>query len=355
MTGRVPEPAPPRSPRGAEESRDRDRERGAGAGPSSARAGPPAGRAAGRAAGLPGAVPLCELHHYRYHDFHGVPYPAFMDCARIEELRRSFALEAGDVAICTFPKCGTTWMQQVVLLLLAGGDLAKAERPTRQAPWIERFVSVKGRPRLNLLAKPRVFKSHTQPQLAPWHCNNGKVIVVARNPLDAAVSAFHHAKSLPESLRMSDAVTFADFAGAWREGKATFGGGSWWDWHARWYRATYQRRTDQVLWVWYEDMVKDLAKEVRGVAEFLGVDASDVVVDATVAASSFDSMKQRMDAQERYNESKDRMVRKHQLRVRKVGGWAEYFDPQMAQAFREQSKRELAPALNKAVQNRERG
>ena len=40
------------------------------------------------------------------------------------------------------PKCGTTWMQMLVLLLKFGGDASKVTALQQQAPWIEAMVSI---------------------------------------------------------------------------------------------------------------------------------------------------------------------------------------------------------------------
>ena len=65
---------------------------------------------------------------------------------QIDKLRAEFTVDALDAVIatcaprppdfpgycysaavaCSFPKCGTTWMQQIVLLLFNDGDAAKA-------------------------------------------------------------------------------------------------------------------------------------------------------------------------------------------------------------------------------------
>ena len=57
----------------------------------------------------------------------GVAHPPCVKPAAVAELRRSFAAEASDVFICTYPKCGTTWMQQIILLLLHDGDASKVK------------------------------------------------------------------------------------------------------------------------------------------------------------------------------------------------------------------------------------
>ncbi len=40
----------------------------------------------------------------------------------LEELVTTFPVRPDDVFICTYPKCGTTWMQQICHLLVNGGD-----------------------------------------------------------------------------------------------------------------------------------------------------------------------------------------------------------------------------------------
>ena len=55
----------------------------------------------------------------------GVPHPPFIRQKPWSELRRDWAdhmHRPGDVWVTTFPKCGTTFMEQIVLLLLNGGE-----------------------------------------------------------------------------------------------------------------------------------------------------------------------------------------------------------------------------------------
>ena len=69
----------------------------------------------------------------------GLIQPFDFDLAAVRDLRSRFALRAHDIVIATYPKCGTTWMQQVVLLLLRGAEAECA--PMRDAPWLEMSVS----------------------------------------------------------------------------------------------------------------------------------------------------------------------------------------------------------------------
>jgi len=243
----------------------------------------------------------------------GVPQPPFIRDACLEELQRDFALRGDDIVVATYPKCGTTWMQQILLTLLFGGEASKAPRAMQQAPWIESSCCRKrlGLPaslsavpmsveellawdgRLGALDAPprRVFKTHAQAGLVPWRggvggCGGAKVVVVTRNPKDACVSNFHHAR---------DVVAFAYCGDLWHFVTALFlrgrvESGCFWEWHAGWEAAAAQHPGD-VMWVSYEELKRDYEGTVRRLAGFLQIPAPDDVIARTMAASSFASMK----------------------------------------------------------------
>jgi len=150
-----------------------------------------------------------EGRKYKYRAVHGIPYPPSVLQNKVDECRRRFIPRDDDIFVTTYPKCGTTVMQQIVLLLQRGGnpegiDLGMTGKDT---PWIEQVASGRDPTRdldwLDTLPARRVFKTHAPRHLFPCVEGRGgavcapagaRLIVVSRNPFDATVSMFHHAK-----------------------------------------------------------------------------------------------------------------------------------------------------------------
>ena len=136
---------------------------------------------------------------------HGVPYVTFITQAGLDALRAHFAPRPTDIFVATSPKCGTTWAQQLVLLLVRGGAASAVRDPMIEAPWLERGVCLG---ELTLDGEPagaRHRRRRRRPcsrPAAPWalaRCALGdaKVVYVARNAKDACVSAFFHNRAIP--------------------------------------------------------------------------------------------------------------------------------------------------------------
>jgi aryl sulfotransferase len=225
------------------------------------------------------------------------------DSARWE----GFPFRDGDVIISTRSKHGTTWMQMIVLLLIH-------QRPTLPAPlavlspWLDHLVEpldeVIGR--LQAQDHRRVIKTHTPLDGVPID-DRATYIVVARNPLDAAVSMYHHVDNI-DRVRLSELlgedVTRSDAPPPVSEWLAN------WTvqeldvmdpresldklmWHLR---DAWERRGDpNVLLVHYSDLKADLAGQVRLLADRLRIDVADDLWDDLVAAATFDSMRSRAD------------------------------------------------------------
>jgi hypothetical protein len=57
--------------------------------------------------------------------FRGIPQNPSFRVDELEELATTFESRDGDVFICTYPKCGTTWMQQICHLLVHGASSSR--------------------------------------------------------------------------------------------------------------------------------------------------------------------------------------------------------------------------------------
>src|SRR5206468_12107470 len=95
-----------------------------------------------------------------------------------------FVPRADDIFVCTPPKCGTTWMQTIVVeLLFPDGD---APGPvTHIAPWIDaRFEPIDVvLERLEAQTHRRSIKTHTAADGIPWF-SDASYIVVGRDGRD---------------------------------------------------------------------------------------------------------------------------------------------------------------------------
>mmetsp|Transcript_46786 Transcript_46786/g.151930 ORF Transcript_46786/g.151930 Transcript_46786/m.151930 type:complete len:368 (-) Transcript_46786:51-1154(-) len=263
-------------------------------------------------------------------------FPNYVPAAR--DLRQNFSLREGDIVIATYPKCGTTWTQQVVMLLLAQGEKELVQRPTSLAPWLELNHAM----RTDMLAyEPpeewrkqgpaagrRVFKTHAVAALAPWRGGateegiprGAGVIVVTRNPKDAAVSYFHHGRDTVQYRYTGD---WAHFLHAiFLPGLVDFG--DFWSWHGTWWRARAKLPPDRLLWISYEEMQADLPAVVRRIAAFVGVPATEEVVRAVVAGASFGIMRKDWSALEQEQLQQTGVVtKKNHVRQGRSGAWRE--------------------------------
>ncbi|XP_073836572.1 sulfotransferase 1E1-like [Musca autumnalis] len=109
-----------------------------------------------------------------------------------------------DIFVVTFIKCGTTWMQEAVWLLMNNLDYerCKVVHVWERSPFLDNHGFNVGAPNAIEFCKtapsPRVIKTHMPANLLPlgiWR-KNVKIIYVARNCKDVIVSAYHFTKNL---------------------------------------------------------------------------------------------------------------------------------------------------------------
>ncbi len=107
-----------------------------------------------------------------------------------------FPFRDGDIVISTRSKSGTTWMQMICALLVF--QTAQLPEPLGDlSPWLDRLTVPRGEllARLGAQRHRRIIKSHTPLDGIPID-PRATYIVVARHPLDMAVSLYHQGANI---------------------------------------------------------------------------------------------------------------------------------------------------------------
>nr|XP_031843272.1 sulfotransferase 4A1-like [Nomia melanderi] len=227
---------------------------------------------------------------------------------RYEEFAKAiedFEVKDDDVWVCSFPKTGTTWTQEMIWCIANNLDFeaARVLLPER-FPFLEHSILfdyttiIPRHPEIKLhelvsdsvnyvktRSSPRFIKTHLPFRLLPRQLRTGekkpRIVYVARNPKDTCVSYYHHCRLL-EGYRGD----FNSFCRLFLGMKVCFA--PFWD-HILGF---WNRRTDSnVLFLKYEDMKSDLPSVIHRSAKFLNVTLSDDQVKALMEHLSFANMK----------------------------------------------------------------
>ncbi|XP_019391604.1 PREDICTED: sulfotransferase family cytosolic 2B member 1-like [Crocodylus porosus] len=253
--------------------------------------------------------------------FAGIALPGHLHTQESLHAAAAFQFRAGDVVVATYPKSGTTWMQEILTLMYSKGDgqLAKTVPNWARAPWLEHIYF---KDMMQAGREPRIITTHLPCHvLAPaLKKAKAKVIYVARNPKDIVVSFYHFhkmAKFLPEPS------SFEDFLMQFLNGTVQYG--SWFDHVEGWLS---QRSELDLFYITYEDLHRDLGHAIKELAAFLGCALRPEEVSAIQQHSSFSAMQK--NAMVNYtlvscdilDHSKGQFMRKGI-----VGDWRDHFTP----------------------------
>lgn len=292
-------------------------------------------------------------------EFKTVPDGFLLSQRVVENAEKIYNMEvrSDDVWVVTPPKCGTTWMQEIVWCIVNGMNIDGAKDclqfyrfpffnscysstfKTTTTPDGQIKCSIFGREvenygtDIDMVAKtpenlsfflansfeyteslhsPRCIKSHLPLRILPQKLPNmGKIVYVARNVKDICVSTFHQ-KRAPAS--------FAEHAEAFKNGDVMIG-----NWFEHMKQAWDLRNHPNVKFVWYEDMKDNIREVINEIASFLSVNLKDEDVERLMDYVNIENFRKNKMVNKFYEMGgKEDFTRKGI-----VGDWRNHFDDNM--------------------------
>lgn len=202
----------------------------------------------------------------------------------------------GDILVCTPSKCGTTWTQTMLAMLVHGGPDLPQKLPVL-SPWVDADLGVPANEVAAALAAQsgrRVVKTHTPADgFAVW--KGVTVIAVYRHPLDVFFSLRKHTENranpalndptgwpMARSIRayLADASVH-DALG--QDNLASFA--------EHFTQTVLSGRLPDLKVLHYADMIRDGRRTVQALADAIGIAAPPSLIDTVTAATAFGAMK----------------------------------------------------------------
>ncbi|MGC4780250.1 sulfotransferase domain-containing protein [Micromonospora zamorensis] len=240
-----------------------------------------------------------------------MPTPAHRYRSDDEDSARwvGFPFRDGDIVISTRSKSGTTWMQMICALLVLGTPELPAPLNVL-SPWLDWLAEPQDAVYDRLAAQPhrRFIKTHTPLDGVPLD-PRVHYVVVARHPLDMAVSLYHQAGNL-DRVRLAELTGQPAPTGPPRKRLPVE------QWLPSWVNREVDPRTDldslpgvmlhlrdawarrhepNVELVHYDDLLADLGGEMRRLADRWGIPVAADRWPELVEAATFGRMRERAD------------------------------------------------------------
>ena len=252
-------------------------------------------------------------------------------------LQRCFEPRPSDVIVASLPKCGTTWLVALAFATLARRAYppGAADHPLRRLnphqclPFLEGLFAGGREGKLDALPSPRLMNTHMPLAMIPGAVPAGggcKVVYICREPKDMVVSLWHYLRRLHPDLEFSEVFDMAC------DGTTPYG--PFWDHFLGYWRAS-AARPESVLFLRYEELLRDPAGNVRRLARFVGLPFSaaeeeDGVVRGIVELCSLDSLRGMEANKAGYVDPRIKFPREALFRKGVADDWKSHMTPEMA-------------------------
>ena len=198
------------------------------------------------------------------------------ECERLADETPALAT---DVFIATYPKCGTTLLQQMLHTLRTRGDMSFDEI-TEVVPWFESAWDIGIDPGAKQVASPRVFKTHRP---ADKLTDVGRFIHITRDPLSLADSFYRFFSGWAFE---NGSISIDEFAQKMILGGT--GSGLYWHHVLTWWP---RRHDENVLFLCFEDFLDNPTTIIARVAEHAGITLDPELAEMTLQHTSLDFMR----------------------------------------------------------------
>ncbi|CAB3228639.1 unnamed protein product [Arctia plantaginis] len=264
-------------------------------------------------------------------------------------------IRKSDVFVTSYPRSGTTWTQELVWMVANDLDYEKSNaiplterypflefsicvHPSNKSKFMEEnshseeklklleFVVQPGTDQLANIPSPRFIKSHMPLSLLPPKLlDTAKMIYVARDPRDVAVSFYHLNRLIRTQGYVGDFKTYWNFFG-----KSLH---HWTPYFEHLKEAWEKRDHPNMLFLFYEELSKDLPATLRRVIKFFGKEFSDEQIERLCDHLSIDNFKNNKSLNYDVMKELGILITGEQSFIRKgkAGGWRDYFDEEMTQ------------------------
>ncbi|CAH2086174.1 unnamed protein product [Euphydryas editha] len=240
-----------------------------------------------------------------------------------------------DVFVVSYPRSGTTWTQELVWMVANDMDYETANKiPLTKRysflefstiPFVDSLFNSMKVEDIAMLPAPRFIKSHLPLSLLPpTLLDTTKVVYVARDPRDVVVSFFHHNKLKRFTGEDAELKSYWNY---FIKSEVI-----WTPYFSHVLEAWEKRSHPNMLFLFYEELFKDMPAAIRRVAKFLGKEVTSEQVAKLNEHLDFKNFKKnKMVNLEEFQESGIFTKGPGFVRKGKVGGWRDDFDEEMTE------------------------